>query len=318
MSTVDPRAEAQRVVGDRYDVRVLEPSPPAVPVDPFSDDPTARGSDGARPVLSPVTDADVTWEDLCRRDPELAAWCAPRWLAAWPSLRAITDAAAYTATLDAWHTTGERVLASARRRANGKIGLRWTRGGFGTPFFGDDLQLRVEGDNVVRVDARAGTVAQDPIRTLGAAASFAGVEPAAPDVYPATTGGDPRRALVVDVGAASVLADWFGFATSVLAQLRVDCAHASPSLVQLWPEHFDLSCGFDGAAYGASPGDAEHPEPYLYVSVSDDRTDPTDTYWDEPFGASLPYARLLGEPDQRAAALAFYRAGAARLGHEPR
>jgi hypothetical protein len=98
----------------------------------------------------------------------------------------------------------------------------------------------------------------------------------------------------------------------------VEFASVSPALVQLWPEHFDLSTGFDDTTYGASPGDAAHPEPYLYVSVGADRTERSDPYWDEPFGASLPYARLLGATDQRAAALAFYRAGAARLGHEPR
>src|SRR3954468_8363222 len=131
MSMVDPREEAKRVVGDRYDVRVLEPSPPAVRVAPFSDDPTARGAgEPDRPVLSPVTDADLTWDDYCRRDPAVSQWCAQRWLAAWPALRPIADADAYTATLDAWHTVGERVVANARYRSNGKIGLRWTRGGF--------------------------------------------------------------------------------------------------------------------------------------------------------------------------------------------
>jgi hypothetical protein len=319
MSIVDPRAEAQRVVGDRYDVRVLEPSPPAVRGEPFSDDPTARGDvEPGKALLTPVTNGDLTWEDLCRRDPSVEAWCAERWLAAWPPLRAIADAGAYAASLDAWHTVGERVVANARFRANGKIGLRWTRDGFGTPYFGRDAQVRVEGRDIVRVDAANETVERAPITTLAAAAAFAGVEPAAPDVYTATTDDDVARPLHVDADAAARLADWYGFATSVLAQLRVDYAAASPSLVQLWPEHFDVSTDWDDVAYGASPGDAAHSEPYLYLSVGPDRLDRADAYWNEPFGASFAYADVLGATDQRDAALAFFRAGAGRLGHEPR
>ena len=51
------------------------------------------------------------------------------------------------ATRRALHRLAEHVLSPTRQRAAGaKIGLRWTLGGFGTPFFGDEVQLRVEGD----------------------------------------------------------------------------------------------------------------------------------------------------------------------------
>ena len=44
-----------------------------------------------------------------------------------------------------------------------------------------------------------------------------------------------------------------------------------PSIVQLWPGHFDpaIEEGDDDhrASYGASPGDASIAEPYLYVSA---------------------------------------------------
>ncbi len=48
------------------------------------------------------------------------------------------------------------------------------------------------------------------------------------------------------------------------------------------------------ATYGASPGDENHPGPYLYVSAWD-AVDPADPFWNSEFftGASLPYERLL-------------------------
>ena len=51
--------------------------------------------------------------------------------------------AGFAATRVALHALAERVVAPARQAANGKIGLRYTYRGFGTPFFGD-RQLRVE------------------------------------------------------------------------------------------------------------------------------------------------------------------------------
>jgi hypothetical protein len=92
-------------------------------------------------------------------------------------------------------------------------------------------------------------------------------------------------------------------------------------LLQLWPEHFDIAVDLGDTAaggranFGASPGDAVHPEPYLYVGPWDlaQLPDPPDPYWNEPFGASLPYSALSGPSGARDAALAFFRAGRARL-----
>ena len=67
-------------------------------------------------------------------------------------------------------------------------------------------------------------------------------------------------------------------------------------------EHFDLSidCGANRATYGISPGDDEHPEPYLYVAPWEKQSGPL---WSDPSfgGASLPYDGLLAAADQRAA-----------------
>jgi hypothetical protein len=320
MPPYNPRSEAREFVGAGYDARVLEPSPPTVSVDPFADDPTARGAtDEGRRIVSPVTDGDVTFDALCRERVDLAPFCAARWLGAWPRLMPLPSGDLFLETLDSLHALAEHVVCGARHRVNGKIGLRYVRGGFGTPFFGDDEQVRVVGDEIVRTlgDGEQRT----PITTLGDAAAFVGTTVGVPGgLFTPTTNGDPTRRLLVDERAATALADWYGFATSVLAQLRVDFAGQQPSLVQIWPEHFDASteagdeAAGSRATFGASPGDAEHPQPYLYVSAwAPDRIDRADPYWNETFGASLPYGALLDAPDQRETAFAFYRAGAGKL-----
>ena len=53
------------------------------------------------------------------------------------------------------------------------------------------------------------------------------------------------------------------------------------------------------AGYGASPGDEDHPEPYLYV-----------TPWAQEGFTELGYQELLAAPDRREAALAFFGARA--------
>jgi hypothetical protein len=67
------------------------------------------------------------------------------------------------------------------------------------------------------------------------------------------------------------------------------------------------------AAYGASPGDELHPEPYLYVAPWS--SPPSSELWNATAftGAELPLATLLEAADQRAAALAFLRTRLAAL-----
>src|ERR671917_1008991 len=79
---MNPRAEAFERLSGAYDVRVLEPSPPAVNRPPwFADDPTARGVvPPGRQLVSPLTTGDLLWDDLTGTDPGLADWCADRWL----------------------------------------------------------------------------------------------------------------------------------------------------------------------------------------------------------------------------------------------
>ena len=106
----------------------------------------------------------------------------------------------------------------------------------------------------------------------------------------------------------------------MLEELRAGAPDdADPSRVQLWPEHFDLALALGSeqagarATYGLSPGDEQHPEPYLYVSP-----------WSPPAagelwqatgypGAELSYPQLFAAPNQRSAALEFFGIRAAAL-----
>ena len=234
-----------------------------------------------------------SWSALCAEsgDGDLQAWCADRWLVR-PDLDPLP--AGFADTLAAMHALGEHLLAPARHAANGKIGLRFTFRGFGTPFFSDDRQLRIEDGVLVDGDRR-----HEP-KTVGDAAAFVGIKPGAPEgVYTPATPCAPDEPLVIDTVAARALGDWYGFCASLLGQLRADAStDDAPARVQIWPEHFDIAVdlGPDGerANYGGSPGDAAHAEPYLYVGPFETRKG---AFWNEPFGASLSYSDLVGGAD---------------------
>jgi hypothetical protein len=128
--------------------------------------------------------------------------------------------------------------------------------------------------------------------------------------------------LVIDPTAARFIGDFLGFATGVLEQLRADVPpEYEPSRVELWPHTFDLvvEVGMEHAgrraAFGASLGDRDHPEPYLFVTPLDVR--PTGELWQASAfaGAELSYNTLLAAVDQRACALDFVRSRVEALHH---
>lgn len=301
------RREAEERLQGRYEARVLEPSPPAVTRGPwFADDPVEVGERRYhRPLVSPVSSGDVLWDELAREDDELAAWCACRWLGAY---RRLGEApAGLVHTRGALHGVARHVISPTRGRANGKIGLRYTLGGFGTPFFGNDVQIRVAGETlVVQV---AGRVQHGRLTTLADAAEFIGFDLTRHDL----AGAD--RPLEVDCEASRFVGEWFGFAASVLQQLRAESAGGGgDSRVQLWPEHFDMAVELGDqqrgqrAAYGLSPGDGAHAEPYVYVAPWEGV--PDSELWNAKRfrGAELGYAELLQAEDQHETALSFLRA----------
>ncbi len=308
---INPRREARERVGGRFDVRVLEPSPPAVGGAPwFADDPVNDDDGSGLPVVAPVPFPGwPTWDAIAQREPDLAGWCADHWLGAWRRLARPGDLDALVRTRDSWHVLAEHVVAPARHRSNGKIGLRYTYGGFGTPFFGGDEQVRVNGAGLVVIRDRAPSVT--PITTVAAAARAARIEPGAPvEVYTPSTALEPGATLPIDGASARFLGDWFGFGASVLEELRAIVPAAdAPARVQLWPEHFDLSVDLGNedagrrATFGASPGDEVHSLPYVYVSPWEPRTG---AFWNEGAFASLGLDELAASPDQRRAVLEFF------------
>ena len=297
---VDPRREARERVEQRFDARVLEPAPPAVNEPPwFADDPVNDALGSGLPVVAPVPiPGATTWDELAREEPDLRSWCAARWLGAWRTLVVPADLDALVTTRLTWHALAEHVLASARYRSNGKIGLRFTRGGFGTPFFGEDEQLRVAVDGLWVV--RGGVITAHPLTTARRAADAAGIVPGAPtDVYTPTTPLEPDAPLEADAASAWFFGDWFGFGASVLEELRAAAPVADePGLVQLWPEHFDLSVDFG------------NDDAYVYISPWKQQSG---SFWNEGSFASLSLADFADAPDQRRAALDFFARGRALL-----
>lgn len=316
----DPAAEAAAKLGGSATALVLEPSPPACHDEPFfADDPAAVAS-GATETVGPTTAAHRTWAEVVAQRPELTDWAAERWLAAHRPLQPLPEH--YPQARNAYHRLAYAVVAEARRCANTKFGLRYTRGGFGTPFFGDDVQVRVQAGRLV---VQHGTeVRHSAITSLRAAARFVGVEPGtAAAEHDSPPLGDIDADLPATRETGRFLGDWFGFSWAVLEELRVTPGAVDAARTQLWPGHFDPATEIGDAAqgrrasYGASPGDHAHQEPYLYVAAwgEVDRTDP---YWNANSfnGASLRYETLAGSDDAAATALDFFREGLQRLSQQ--
>ena len=307
------QAEAAALVDSSYEVRVLEPSPPtSTDPDFFADDPATRG-DTTATVITPTSAGDATWQSLADIDGDIAAFAQEHWLAEHRRLNPVP--ANYPAIRDDFHRLAYGVVATARMHANGKFGLRYTHRGFGTPFFGDEVQIRVANNELIKQTASA--VEAVSITTLHDAAEFVGTTPSSdPGEHDSPELGDLNRTLLTTSEVNDFLGDWYGFAFSVLEELRVTPGAEQATRIQLWPGHFDPALEIGDAdkgqraTYGMSPGDAGHDEPYLYVGAWGD-VDRTNPFWNETAfnGASMPYAELLKATDQREAALSFFRTG---------
>jgi hypothetical protein len=218
----------------------------------------------------------------------------------------------FVQTRTALHAVAEHVLAAARHRATGRIGLTITPGGFATPPFGDDCRtVAVDGtDLVVAVADRV--VAREPLRTLAATATLAGLPaPGGPSgVYHLTTHLDPDAPLALDPDAARSIANWYALGNAALRQWRADIPDDDPSDLTLWPEHADVAIRAADINYGASPGDDYVTEPYLYVGPPAPPPPSPDGFWNAPFGAYLTWNKVHSVTD----AVDFFRQGR-RLSH---
>jgi hypothetical protein len=241
-----------------------------------------------------------------------------------PSSLAV-DEPTLAATRLALHRLAFYVVSAAREAATGRIGLRSTAGGFGSPPFDDadgrTQVLRIEGrDLVIESD---GELLRSPITTLGEAAAQVGITPDpsrggdfdVPDIGPLD------EPLDIDLDASALLGEWYRFGFDTLERVRSEAepdeAATDP---QLWPEHFDVGIDMGSAeagaraSYGASPGDDGHPEPYVYVAAWSD-VDRSDGYWNDTHfgGASLGLSELAATADPADRALSFLQDGRRRL-----
>lgn len=231
----------------------------------------------------------------------------------------------FPATREIVRRVAAHVLARRRHRLCGKFGLRATPGGIGTPACGPQHEVvRISGTRLVR--ERTGTTSRAAWldlagATLAEAAELVDVDLAAPFSVGHETPplGDPHVALDLDATAAEALSRWFHFGAVVLDTTVTALGPvAEPSVVQLWPEHFDIACDVAAASgrranLGASPGDAFSGRPYVYVGPWDAHRPGDPAYWNAPFGAVLGYDELRAGSDPVAAATAFLSRGLSLL-----
>ena len=226
----------------------------------------------------------------------------------------ITDLGRFVSTRDCLHQIAEHVVAKVRYETDGKVGLTAFGGGFATPLLPSGRRVLVVADWLIVDDVST------QLTSVAAAARAAGVEPGFPaELYPPATSFEPTRSLDIDADSASALGEWFDFTASVLRDFATEVPEGSPSELILWPEHFDQAFFTEEteeshcANYGASPGDAGHPEPYLYVGPWGVVT--VDDYWSATHfnGAVLSHSNLVDSTDPREVALQFLRDGRSLL-----
>ena len=193
------------------------------------------------------------------------------------------------ATRASLHAVAEHLIAADLYHHTGRIGLRPTPGGFGTPPFivdGTTRQLRVDRNGLVVRHGHERT--SHPFTTLGQLAEESGVTPGAPaDVYSPTTPLDLDAPLTVDPEAVTHLGHFLRIGAEALERLASDFPHETPTPAQLWPEHFDLAIAMSEITYGACLGDSSVELPYFYVSPWAARVG---DFWDRPWGSAAVWA----------------------------
>lgn len=248
------------------------------------------------PVAQPGDGADIA-----------TPWQAGRVIA--PDTAPPTSIARLVATRSAWHALAEHVLAPDLHRRTGRIGLRRTPGGFGQPEHvvdGIRYRVRVDGSDLV-IDGDAAGESWHQVSTVRAACELVGLPVGArTGAYEPSSPFDPDAPLAIDPSAAGELDAWFRLVDDALELFRRRHAGRCPSIVQLWPEHFDLACSMAEVNYGGSPGDAGgvgRAEPYLYVGPWSPPS--VGGFWNEPYGAAVSRSEVTSVHD----AVAFFESG---------
>ena len=216
------------------------------------------------------------------------------------------------------------VLARRRWLHTQRFGLRVGADGVATPVFGEDAEsLRVVGATLYRerrVDGEARTTALaidgTSLRALGA---FADVDLGAAFSAGHDTPelGDLDAPISLDAGAVAVITAWYRVGHEALDHTIAAHADGAASVLQLWPEHFDLAvdlaAGRTRANLGVSPGDGFSAEPYAYVGPWDSPRTGDVAYWNAPFGAVLGYGVVRAAADPVLCLSEFFARGLSLL-----
>jgi hypothetical protein len=223
----------------------------------------------------------------------------------------------FVATREALRALACYAIAPARKARTGRIGLRPTGDGLGTPTFDDGSRIVVRGDRLIRESGdEPGDEPVDVmvITTVRAACAFLDVEPSAdPGVGHDLPPYAPDAVLDVDPVASVALGEWYAFGQRVLDDLAAHPGYGTVSDVQLWPEHFDLAVVVEASSgpsvnVGFSPGDDFHALPYVYVGPHDPSAI-TGDFWNAPFGAMLEHREVASSQAPHDRALAFVQTG---------
>jgi hypothetical protein len=211
----------------------------------------------------------------------------------------------FSRTREALHRLAEDVIKPAREQTSGDWTLTQTPGGFGTPVFGEDSQVRVEG--VELVVREGGTERRSPIDSLARAAEEIG-----PGLLPEGLAGLGDEPLEVDPTAAEALAAAYRVGREALERIAAGAGESDAATTPtLWPEHFDIAIEMGPedagrrANYGLSPGEEEQGQPYFYVGPWTAK--PVGELWNAAGfpGAQLPYEELTAAADPVSAAVEF-------------
>ena len=200
----------------------------------------------------------------------------------------------------------EHLLAGDLYRATRRIGLRRTRVASVSPNI--SWTAHVVGCASTAPTSSCSTVTTSDGSSLDPCSRpqrWPGQRLGAPDeVFTPETELRPEQPLRIAPGSAAALASFFELVDTALDEVRRRHAQRSPSIAQLWPEHFDLAFSMSELNVGGSPGDRDHAEPYLYVgpwwAVEGEM-------WNKTWGMSLAAAEVATPAD----AVAFYETGIA-------
>lgn len=228
----------------------------------------------------------------------------------------------YLETRRTLHRVAAHVMGRRRFAVTGRFGLRASSGGFATPAYGEGPEtLRVAGEVLVRETADGAASVPLAGSTLRDLALFAGTD-LSPDFSTGADSpslGDIDQELDLDAESAAIAADWYDLAWKALDRVLASVAgDASPAVIQLWPEHFDVGTNVGVSSgrrvnLGASPGDSYRDEPYLYVGPWGAERPGDREFWNAPFGAALTRSDLDRGTGRLESAVRFFVTGLMRV-----